>query len=65
MMHQDAQGNTLNLRYLNLSQKDLFWTKVNLQNDGIEDEVTLIGIAFYYSESDRQLPGTSRLRVLA
>lgn len=65
MMAQDDSGETLNIRYENLRQKDLFWTKLNIQNDGIEDELTLIGIYFYYTDSDRQLPSRSRLTVLA
>lgn len=65
MMTVDDEGETLNIRYINLRQRDLFWSKINLQNDGIQDEVTLIGIAFYYSDSQRQLPGRSRLRTLA
>jgi len=65
MMQSDSQGETLNIRYINLRQRDNFWVKVNIQNDGIEDELTLIGIAFYYTSSQRQLPNTSRLRTLA
>lgn len=65
MMSEDEQGETLNIRYINLRQKDLFWTKLNIQNDGIEDEVTIIGIFFYYTGSDRQLPSRSRLTQLA
>lgn len=65
MMQVDDQGETLNIRYINLRQRDFFWTKLNLQNDGIEDDVTLIGIAIYYSASQRQLPGGARLRTLA
>lgn len=65
MMTEDDQGETLNLRYVNLRQKDLFWVKLNLQNDGIEDDMTLIGIAIYYSNSERQLPNRARLRTLA
>lgn len=65
MMQADDLGETLNIRYINLRQRDFFWTKLNLQNDGIEDDLTLIGIALYYSQSQRQLPGRARLRTLA
>ena len=65
MMQADDEGETLNIRYVNLRQRDFFWTKLNIQNDGIEDDMTLIGIAFYYSASERQLPGRARLRTLA
>lgn len=65
MMTEDDAGETLNIRYVNLRQRDLFWTKVNIQNDGIEDDMTLIGIALYYSDSARQLPAKTRLNTLA
>ena len=65
MMQEDDQGETLNIRFLNLRQRDLFWAKINIQNDGIEDDMTLIGIALYYSPSARQLPSRARLRTLA
>lgn len=65
MMQEDDQGETLNIRYVDLRQRDLFWTKINLQNDGIEDDVTLIGVALYYSASARQLPSKARLKTLA
>lgn len=65
MMQEDDQGETLNIRYVNLRQKDFFWVKLNIQNDGIEDDLTLIGIALYYSPSQRQLPGRAQLRTLA
>jgi hypothetical protein len=65
MMQEDDQGETLNIRYVNLRQRDLFWTKINIQNDGIEDDMTLIGIALYYSASQRQLPARARLNTLA
>jgi hypothetical protein len=65
MMSEDDEGETLNIRYVNLRQRDFFWAKLNLQNDGIEDDMTLIGVAFYYSSSQRQLPNRARLTTLA
>jgi len=65
MMAEDDAGDTLNIRYVNLRQKDFFWVKLNIQNDGLSDDLTLIGIALYYSPSQRQLPGGARLRTLA
>lgn len=66
MMSDDGDiGETLLIKYINLRQRDLFWTKVNIQNDGIEDELTLIGIYFYYTASERELPSRSRLTTLA
>lgn len=64
MMEQDDAGETLNIRYLNLRQRDLFWTKLNIQEDSIDGEMTLIGIFFYLSDSERQLPSRSRLTAL-
>jgi hypothetical protein len=54
MTADDATSMT-NIRYINLNQKDLFWVKINIQNNGIEDELDLIGIYLYYSESSRPL----------
>jgi hypothetical protein len=65
MMTEDSEGETLNIKYINLRQKDLFWVKLNIQNDGIEDELTIIGIYFYLTQSQRQLPSRSRITQLA
>lgn len=64
-MSEGSISNILPPQYVNLRQRDLFWCKLNLQNDGIEDDMTLIGIYFYYTLSERELPSRSRLTVLA
>jgi hypothetical protein len=64
-MGEDDGGSTLNIRYINLKQQDLFWVKINIQNDGMEDEIDILGIYIYYSTSNKPLPFTSKLRVLA
>lgn len=65
MMSTEDAGSTVNIRYINLKQKDLFWVKLNIQNDGIEDEVSLIGVYVYYSQSTRPLTFGMKLRTLA
>lgn len=65
MMTEDDAGSSVNIRYINLRQKDLFWVKVNIQNDGIDDELDLIGIYLYYSKSSRPLTFSMKLRQLA
>lgn len=65
MMSEEDVGEEINIRYIDLKQKDLFWVKVNIQNDGLEDELEILGIYFYYAESNRQLPFTSKLKALA
>ena len=65
MMTQDEAGFSVNLRYINLKQKDMFWVKFNIQNDGTTDELSLIGIYIYYSKSTRPLPFRTKLRELA
>lgn len=65
MMTTDEGGTSLNIRYINLNQKDLFWVKVNIQNNGIEDELDLIGIYLYYSQSTRPLTFDMKLTKLA
>ena len=65
MMSEEDAGSSVNIRYINLKQKDMFWVKLNIQNDGIEDEVDLIGIYLYYSQSNRPLTFNMKLRQLA
>ena len=65
MMTEDDQGETLNIRYVNLRQRDYFWVKLNMQEDSIEGDVTLIGVFLYYSQSQRQLPARARVSTLA
>jgi len=65
MMTSDSAGSSINLRYINLRQKDLFWVKINIQNDGIEDEISVIGIYLYFSRSTRPLTFAMKLRELA
>jgi hypothetical protein len=65
MMSEEDAGSTVPIRYINLKQKDLFWTKFNIQNDGIADEVSLIGLYIYYSQSNKPLPFSTKLTRLA
>lgn len=65
MMTADEGGSSVNLRFINLKQKDLLWVKLNIQNDGIEDELDIIGVYFYYSLSDKPLPPSMELKTLA
>jgi hypothetical protein len=53
------------VRYINLRQRDMFWVKFNIQNDGLADEFSLLGIFIYYSISGRQLGHRLRIRRLA
>lgn len=65
MMSQDSSGETLNIRYINLRQRDFFWVKLNIQEDSADGEFTLLGVFFYLSESERQLPSRSRIQTIA
>lgn len=64
-MGEEDAGSSVNIRYINLRQKDLFWVKVNIQNDGIEDEIDIIGIYLYFSKSNRPLTFNMKLGKLA
>lgn len=64
MMTDDSPEEQVNIRYINMRQKDLFWAKVNVQNDGILDEISLIGVYFYFSMSTRPLPFRTKLRYI-
>lgn len=65
MMMEEEAGSSVNIRYINLRQKDLFWVKLNIQNDGVEDEIDIIGIYLYFSRSNRPLTFDMKLRQLA
>lgn len=65
VMQTDSGGETILIRYVDLQQKDLFWAKLNIQNDGIEDELSILGVYFYFAQSERELPGRTRLRQIA
>lgn len=65
MMTEDDPGESLNIRYINLRQRDYFWVKLNIQEDSIEGEMVLLGIFFYLSQSERQLPSRARITTLA
>lgn len=53
------------VRYINLRQRDMFWVKFNIQNDGLSDEFSLLGLYIYYSPSNRQLGHRLRIKQLA
>jgi len=53
------------VRYINLRQRDMFWVKFNIQNDGLADEFSLLSIFIYYSISGRRLGHRLRIRRLA
>lgn len=57
----ESSDQGLFVRYIDLAQQDLFWAKATIINDGIDDEMSLMGVYFYYSDSTRQLPFESQL----
>ncbi|MBV6446320.1 MAG: hypothetical protein IFNCLDLE_02612 [Ignavibacteriaceae bacterium] len=65
MMTEETSGSPVNVQYINLKQQDLFWVKFNIQNDGIEDEIDVIGVYIYYSTSNKPLPFTTKVKTLA
>ncbi|HEC66499.1 MAG TPA: hypothetical protein ENI23_14525 [bacterium] len=64
-MGEEDVGSSINIKYINLKQKDLFWIKVNIQNNGVEDQLSIIGIFVYYSKSTRPLIFGMKLRDFA
>lgn len=59
----EAQGD--NIRFINLKNKDMLSLRVNVMNDGTDDEIEVMGLVIYYSESNRNLQYRNRLRQLA
>lgn len=64
MTEEDA-GSKVNIGFINLRQRDLFWVKLNIQNNGITDDVTILGVFVYYAQSGKQLSHRLRIRELA
>jgi len=60
----EASSN-LNIKYIDLKNKNLFAVSFNLQNDGVQDEIEFIGLYLYYSESNKPLPFSSKIVTLA
>ena len=57
-------GSSALVRFYNLRQRDLFWVKINIQNDGIADEFSLLGIYIYYAQSGKPLGHRLRIRTV-
>jgi hypothetical protein len=63
-LDQEVENNSI-VRYFNLKQKDMFWVKLNIQNDGLNDEMSLLGVFIYYSDSGKQISHKLRIKRLA
>jgi hypothetical protein len=50
------------VRFINLRQRDLLWVKINIQNDGIDDELVILGMFIYYAHSGKPLGHRLRIR---
>lgn len=61
----DTEAQSDNIRFVNLKNKDMLSLRVNIMNDGVDDEMEVMGLVIYYSESNRSLPYRNRLRQLA
>lgn len=57
----DATG--LIIRYIDID-KDLFSMQVVIENEGVNDQVSLAGVYFEYSDSNQDLPSTWGLRAI-
>lgn len=58
---ETTSDSSLFVRYVDLAQQDMFWIQATITNDGIDDELSLLGINIYYSDSSRMLPFESQL----
>ena len=65
MMTEETSGSGINFRYLDLKQKELYWVKFIISNNGLSDEVSLIGLFIYYVVSSSPPPYTAKLTQLA
>lgn len=56
----DTQAGLI-IRFIDLSNKDFFNIQTILENNGLNDQLEIMGIFFEYSESERPLASTMRL----
>lgn len=56
----DVQAGLI-IRFIDLSNKDFFNIQTIIDNNGLNDQLEIMGIFFEYSESERPLPSTNRL----
>jgi len=54
-------SNSLFVKYIDLAQQDMFWVQATITNDGVDDELSLLGMNLYYSDSNRMLPFEAQL----
>ena len=57
---QDASG--LIIRYADLFNKDLFSIQTTIENGGLEDDLSVIGLYIIFADSSRPLPSSNKLR---
>jgi hypothetical protein len=57
----EADTSGLLIRYADLYNKDLFSVQATVENDGINDELSIVGIYFVYADSSRPLPSSAKL----
>lgn len=55
----------LNIKFINLKNRNLFAASLNLQNDGVSDEIEFIGLFIYYSDSNKPLPFRAKITQIA
>jgi hypothetical protein len=55
----DTSG--LIIRYADLYNKDLFSVQATIENDGLNDELSIVGVYFVYADSSRPLPSSAKL----
>lgn len=60
-MTEEESGSSVNFRYIDLQQKEMYWVKFIVTNDGISDEVSVLGLFIYYVESSSPPPYTAKL----
>jgi hypothetical protein len=58
----EADTSGLIVKYADLYNKDLFSIQSTIENSGLQDELSLIGMYIIYSDSRRPLPSTAKLK---
>lgn len=62
-LDQLTDSSNILVKYADVGSRDLFSLQAQITNNGLNDQVELMGIFFEYSRSEQPLPSTKRLTV--
>jgi hypothetical protein len=58
----EADTSGLIIKYADLFNKDLFSIQTTIENSGLQDDLSVVGVYIIFTDSRRPLPSTNKLR---